>query len=93
MADSIFVRGEGGAIIEMDLPLPEPIQERLDKGALRRVHNDGSPYHDDEPTGPPAAGASKALWIGWAVSQGADPEAAEKATKQDLIDQYGSKAE
>ncbi|MGR7002807.1 hypothetical protein ACU686_40495 [Yinghuangia aomiensis] len=56
MAESIFVRGEGGLVIEMALPLPEPIQDRLDKGALRRVHNDGSPYRDDEPTGPPAAG-------------------------------------
>lgn len=54
MAETIYVRGEGGGIHAMDLPLPEPIAERLRKGMLQRVNEDGSPYVepvDEEPTG------------------------------------------
>ncbi|MFR0351792.1 hypothetical protein [Streptomyces sediminimaris] len=52
MAETIYIRGEGGGIHAMDLPLPEPIQERLTKGMLRRVNKDGSPYLEPlaEPT-------------------------------------------
>ncbi|MFJ4987900.1 hypothetical protein ACIP9H_29365 [Streptomyces sp. NPDC088732] len=45
MAKTIYVRGEGGAIIAMDLPLPESIQERYERGLIQRVHSDGSPYY------------------------------------------------
>ncbi|HEY5834985.1 hypothetical protein [Streptomyces sp.] len=44
MAKTIYLRGEGGGIHAMDLPLPEPIQERLTKGMLQRVNEDGTPY-------------------------------------------------
>lgn len=54
MPETIYVRGEGGGIHAMDLPLPEPIEERLRKGMLVRVNADGSPYHDDD--GPTGAG-------------------------------------
>ncbi|MFD6432823.1 hypothetical protein [Streptomyces venezuelae] len=80
---SIHVRGEGGQVIEMDLPLPEPIQDRLTKGLIRRVNADGSPYTGSSPqpasTSPqgsaltegrtprPAVNARKAEWVGWAV--------------------------
>lgn len=49
MPETIYVRGEGGAILAMDLPLPEGIAERYAAGLLVRVHSDGSPYT------PPAA--------------------------------------
>lgn len=42
--ETIYVRGEGGGIHAMDLPLPEPIEDRLARGLLRRVNEDGSPY-------------------------------------------------
>ncbi|MFR9796144.1 hypothetical protein ACL02U_09610 [Streptomyces sp. MS06] len=51
MAETIYLLGEGGGIHAMDLPLPEPIQERLTKGMLRRVNKDGSPY-TEKPAGP-----------------------------------------
>lgn len=51
MADTIHVRGEGGMVIEMSLPLPDHIEQRLAKGHLRRVNEDGSPYVDEEPPG------------------------------------------
>jgi hypothetical protein len=43
-----FFRGSGGAIWEMDLPLPELYGEQLAKRELVRVEADGSPY-----SGPP----------------------------------------
>lgn len=44
MAESIYVRTEGGSILEMDLPLPEPIQQRFDAGLIVRVEKDGDPW-------------------------------------------------
>lgn len=44
MPQTVHIRGEGGQVIAMDLPLPEAIQQRLDLGALRRVNEDGTPY-------------------------------------------------
>ncbi|MEV7584395.1 hypothetical protein [Streptomyces erythrochromogenes] len=52
MAETIYVRGEGGAIIAMDLPLPEGIAERYERGQLPRVHSDGSPYTPPAPRAP-----------------------------------------
>lgn len=45
---------------------------------------------DDEPTepDPPAKSAIKPEWVAFAVARGADPEEAEAATKDDLIDTY-----
>lgn len=49
MAESWFMRGEGGSIILMDLPLPEAIQQRVDAGMIVRVNADGSPWYDSDP--------------------------------------------
>lgn len=80
---SIHVRGEGGQVIKMDLPLPEAIQDRLTKGMIRQVNADGSPSSGPAPqpaataqegsaltagrTPRPAVNARKAEWVGWAV--------------------------
>lgn len=59
MAETIYVRGEGGAVIAMDLPLPEGIAERYERGQLRRVNPDGSPYQGSPtPLAPAAAPAT-----------------------------------
>ncbi|MFF9197336.1 hypothetical protein ACF09L_19220 [Streptomyces sp. NPDC014779] len=96
MAETIYILGEGGGIHAMDLPLPEPIADRLTKGLLRRVTEDGTPYDAAAdggvptlPTEAPAKTAPKAEWVGWAVAQGADPEDAEGMTKADLVELYG----
>lgn len=44
MAETIHVRGEGGHIFAMDLPLPEGIADRYERGLLVRVNEDGSPH-------------------------------------------------
>lgn len=96
--ETIHVRGEGGQIIEMSLPLPEPIADRLAKGHLRRVEPDGSPYggRPAPETGtaltdgvPPRPGktAVKGEWVAWAVRvHGLEPDNAEAMTKADLMD-------
>ncbi|MEU9606157.1 hypothetical protein [Streptomyces sp. NPDC048057] len=97
-SDHIYVRGEGGTIFRMDLPLPEPIADRLAKGALRRVNEDGTPYVEPAeasgvpglPLTEPARTAPKTSWVGWAVVQGATADDAEAMTKGDLIDKYGT---
>jgi hypothetical protein len=101
MAEKGFFRGAGGVVFEMDLPLPEVMQEQVTKQLLVRVNSDGTPYTGEAegpaegatPAHKPALNASKTEWIGWAVSQGADHEDAAAATKQDLIDAYGDKSE
>lgn len=78
MTETIHVRGEGGGIHPMDLPLPESVQQRLDTGALQRVSPDGTPLHWQPDAGQPDAGAD----TGEAPSPAGDnrpPQAAPKA--------------
>jgi len=97
MADTIHVRGEGGTVIAMDLPLPSHIEKRMVRGQIVRVNPDGSQYtgagdEDGAPvalTSRPAQSASKDAWVGWAVTNGARPDDAEAMTKADLIDKFG----
>ncbi len=97
-----WFRCEGGTVLEMDLPLPEGIAQRVAAGAIVRVAAAaGRPYvagadairsADPVPAPPtkrPADSAAKPAWVAWAVVCGADPETASGATKQDLIDTYG----
>lgn len=86
MGETIYVRGEGGAVLVMDLPLPEGIAERYTQGLIRRVHPDGTPYYsapaldgdpgpepDPESSGPdsrPVASSTKAQWLAYVVTQG-----------------------
>jgi hypothetical protein len=80
MADTIYVRGEGGAIFAMDLPLPESIQERLDRGAIQRVNADGSPYYAAPAPVPKAAAAQ-----GSALTEGIVPRPGTRASKSDWV--------
>lgn len=43
MADTITVRGEGGAVFTLDLPVHEAIQEQLDKGTLLVLEPEDEP--------------------------------------------------
>lgn len=95
MGDTIHVRGEGGSIFELGLPLHETIEDKLRVGTLTRVNADGSLFEgepDDVPGLPaerPAVNAPKTAWLGWAVAQGADQDDAAAMTKADLIEKYG----
>jgi hypothetical protein len=51
MPEVIHVRGEGGGVWPMDLPLSPPIQQRFDRGELVRVNEDGSAW-TEQPDAP-----------------------------------------
>ncbi|TDD25050.1 hypothetical protein E1287_37600 [Actinomadura sp. KC06] len=99
--ETAYFRGEGGSVFAMDLPLPEVMAEKLVKGYLRRVNEDGTPYAEPVENGGedgevtrPTQSAPKAEWVGYAVrhpdeSRRMSPDDAEALTKQDLIDLFG----
>jgi hypothetical protein len=101
MAETGLFKSESNQLIHMDLPLPEHMQDKVTRGLLVRVNDDGTPYTGeaaDASTGAgvserPAVAAAKAEWVGWA--RHCDPDLsiddAEAMTKQDLIEKYGSK--
>lgn len=92
----VFIRGEGGSVFKLDLPLHETIQWRLARGYLTVVDEDGNPVTAAEadvpslPTERPAVNAPKSDWIGWAVTSGLTPDQAEALTKTDLIERFGA---
>ncbi|PRB01757.1 hypothetical protein [Microbacterium sp. MYb64] len=90
----IFVRGEGGTVFKLDLPLHETIEQRLHRGYLTRVANaDGGVYTGEDAgtvTSRPALTALKPDWVSWAVVQGMTPDDAEALTKTDLIERFGT---
>lgn len=86
----IYLVGEGGGRARPHkLPLPDAVAQRVEKGVIRRVNEDGSPWVPEEAPTRPADSALKPAWVGWAIHNGADPEDAEAATKHDLIEKYG----
>lgn len=96
--ETMWLRTEGGTVMEIDVRAGTPIAARLAKGEITRVANaDGDPYV--EPATPvdagtelvePAGNASKADWVDYAVSKGADRAEAEACTRDDLRKSFGS---
>ncbi|MGW3936446.1 hypothetical protein [Streptomyces phaeochromogenes] len=80
MAETIHVRGEGGAIFAMDLPLPESIADRLASGLLVRVNEDGSPH-----AGAPAQESPTGAEEGSDLTEGRTPRPAVNASKSEWI--------
>lgn len=78
---------------------PETVNERLTNGGPgpegqpdtvhERLSGDGVDRVAETPN-VPLSSASKADWVDYAVSQGADREQAEKMTKAELADTYGA---
>lgn len=68
--ETVFMRGEGGSVIPMDLPLPYDIARRVEAGHIVRVNADGTdfvppksdsasdPVVDDEPASVDAGAAA-----------------------------------
>lgn len=91
-------RSESGQEIHMDLPLPDHMADKVTKGTLVRINEDGTPYAGDAgdaSQGAPVSerpphNAPKSAWVGWAVVQGAKVDDAEAMTKQDLVEKYGA---
>lgn len=55
----LYIRGEGGSVIPMDLPLPEDIAQRYASGALVRVNVDGSDWVEPAPAPPVQKSAAR----------------------------------
>ena len=72
-------------------PVPDDPGEQQAKETevAQRVLVEGEPATVATGQSRPPQSANKAAWVEWAVSQGADRDEAEDATKQDLIDAYG----
>lgn len=98
VVETIFVRTEGGAILEMDLPLSAPIAARVAKQEIIRVANlDGDPWvevdvvlveevADDTSTeAPPAGDTSPPVPGPMPVPPVADPAPAEPAPAPDPV--------
>jgi hypothetical protein len=98
MTDTMWIRGENGAIHEMSVPLSPHIQRRIDRGDLTHVTEDGSPWVEPDDSGQEPEGSqppdapplpkrteNRAVWTDFAVSQGMDREQAAAMTKNDLI--------
>ncbi|MDX2552606.1 hypothetical protein ACKI1J_43100 [Streptomyces scabiei] len=99
--NTVFIRGEGGAVFEMTPSKMSPeTKRRLRLGYLRQVNADGSPLDTtpapapasagpggQEPAPRPAKSAPKKDWVLYAVTAlGLDAERAEGMTRQELID-------
>lgn len=96
MADTVRLRGSGGAEFTFDLPLPQAIQDQLGKGELVVVEDKAVPAVSQVPQpeypARPKNGAPKSAWVAYAVSKGATVEEAEGATKDQLVEVYGATA-
>lgn len=90
MAETWLIRGEGGGIVKMSLPLHEVVAHQLLKGFARRVNEDGTDWTPEQAPERPPVTARKLDWVAWAVHKGEKPDDAEAWTKQDLIEKYGA---
>ncbi|MFB7029669.1 MULTISPECIES: hypothetical protein [unclassified Streptomyces] len=94
---TIYQRSSGGHVAERLHPVPgsaeavELEQLAADPSSGWRAVADESPAPaaPEDPAERPAKSAVKAAWVDYAVAQGADPDEAEAATKDDLIEAYG----
>lgn len=93
----MWVRTEGGTVMQLDVHPGTPIAQRIAKGEITRVNEDGSmfvepaaPVDEDTELVEPAGNASKADWVDYAVAKGADPAEAEGCTRDDLRKSFGT---
>lgn len=68
---------------------PAKAAQYINEDAYDRSEDSTSEAEEAEGDGVPNKSASKGDWVDYAVSQGADEDEAEAATKDDLIATYG----
>ena len=85
MIEQVFVLCDNGMVMVHDLPLPSGVADRVAKGQLRLVNEDGSPIVDQY------VAALKAEWVAYAVAQGMTEADADAMTKADLIELFSAK--
>lgn len=88
MPEYLAVRDTDGAVYPIVASALNPdIHEEIEDATVVR-DGTGRLVVQSVPT-PPAKSDSKAAWVDYAETQGADPEQAEESTKADLIADYG----
>lgn len=60
MAETGWIRGENGLVLEMDLPLNDAFAARLKRGEISRVNEDGTPWEPEEAVAESLAGEPEA---------------------------------
>lgn len=100
---TIHFRGENGAAMYFDGPVPESIARRIARGDLPRINPDGTPWEDpgpgDDSEPPPAelppdapplpsVQENRPVWTEFAISQGMDRAEANSLTKAQLIEAF-----
>jgi hypothetical protein len=88
--ETVYVLCDNGAVMPHDLPLPSGIADRVARGQLRLVNEDGSAIQGDAstvrapaPDGPPAGTAEQVLaWVGDDPQRAAAALDAEKASEK-----------
>ena len=96
--ETVFVLCDNGSVMPHDLPLPSGIADRVARGDLRLVNEDGSAIEAhgvmDLDTGTlrrPGVNAAKNEWVAYAVSEGVSVNEADGMTKAELIARFGEK--
>lgn len=84
------VKFEAARFVTDDVALAEALQALPDWYGIALV-SAPEPEPEPEPSGPPARSAPKADWVAYANRQ--DPGDHESMTKDELIDQYGGRAD
>ncbi len=91
----MFVLGADGSPLPVDADGPVPGTDEYDQAQAPEPEPTPE-LEDDERVEaellPPPASALKPEWIAYAISQGADPQDAEAASKADLVETYGGAA-
>jgi hypothetical protein len=84
---TIFVRGEGGAVFEMDPDrMSKEVRRQMQLGRLRRVNPDGTPYRRPGAASPdPDPGTDSGNAGGSALTEGRTPRPAKNARKADWV--------
>jgi hypothetical protein len=92
---AIYQRGSGDHVAERVQPEPGSEEEQRLVELVAKGEGGWHRLDDEPPAAPepvvlerPAKSASKADWVAYAVAQGLDEEAAEKATRDELAAKY-----
>jgi hypothetical protein len=95
MAETIWIRGESGAVMPFSLPLHPGIQDRLDKGYLLQVQGPAGVPVEQEPVDSaapadvlplPKRQEPKHVWEAYAEQQGMDKAVITRMTKNELVE-------
>lgn len=99
---SKWFRGEGGTVIELDLPLSEEMADQVRLGKMVEVPAPSGDPSSSDPAYPmsskslrvakrePSPGDAKSLWVDYAIAHGMSRAEANLASRAELVEKFGS---